>query len=65
MEAIIPTKVGMPTLITEFHEKANTEALAKDLDMADELREDATVCIASYQRCKTREISISGIRARS
>ena len=47
MEAIIPTEVGMPTLQTEIIEKANTEALAKDLDMIDELREAATVHMAS------------------
>ena len=50
MEAIIPTKIGVPTLQTEILEKANTEVIAKDLDMTDELREAAVVCIASYQQ---------------
>ena len=36
IEAIIPTKIGMPTLQTEIPGKANTEAITKDLDMADE-----------------------------
>ena len=38
----------MPTLRTEIPEAANTEALARDLDMTDELREAATVRMASY-----------------
>ena len=37
MEAIIPTEMGVPTLQTKILEKANIEAIAKDLDMADEL----------------------------
>ena len=50
MEAIIPTEIGMPTLRTKIPEKANTEAFAKDLDMADELREVVVVRMASYQQ---------------
>ena len=50
MEAIIPIKIGVPTLQTEILEKANTEFIAKDLDMTDEHREAAAVCIASYQQ---------------
>ena len=50
MEAIIPTEIGVPTLRTEIHEKVNTEAIAKDLDMTDELREVATVRITSYKQ---------------
>ena len=48
MEAIILTKIGVPTLRREIPEKANTEAIAKDLDMTDELREAAVVHMASY-----------------
>ena len=40
----------MPTLRTKIHEKANVEVVSKDLDMTDELREAATVRIASYQQ---------------
>ena len=29
---------------------ANSEAISKDLDMADELREEATILIASYEQ---------------
>ena len=50
MEAIIPIEIGMPTLRIEILKKANTEALAKDLDMTDELREAAVVRMASYQQ---------------
>ena len=49
MEAIIPTEIGMPTLRTKIPKKANTEAIAKDLDMADELCEATVVRMASYQ----------------
>ena len=37
-------------LRTEIPKKANTEAIAKDLDMADELREATVVRMASYQQ---------------
>ena len=50
MEAIILTKIGIPTLQTEIHEKANVEAVTKDLDMTDELCETVAVRIASYQQ---------------
>ena len=50
MEAIIPIEIGMPTLRTEILEKANTEAIAKDLDMVVELREAEAVRMASYQQ---------------
>ena len=53
MEAKIPTEVEMPTLRTEVHKKANTEALSKDMDMTDEFREAATVHMASYQQRTT------------
>ena len=50
MEAIIPTKIGMPTIRTEISEEANAEAITKDLDTTDKLWEAVTVCIASYQQ---------------
>ena len=34
----------------EIPEKANTEAITKDLDMTDEFREAADVRITSYQQ---------------
>ena len=48
MESIIPTEIEMPTLRTKITKEANTEALAKDLDMIDELCEAVTMCMASY-----------------
>ena len=48
MEAIIPTEIGVPTHRTKIPEKANTEAISKDLDMIDELHEVAVVRMASY-----------------
>ena len=50
MEAIIPIEIGMPTIRTEVLEEANAEAIIKDLNTTDELREAAAVCIASYQQ---------------
>ena len=50
MEAIVPTKIGMPTLRTNLPEMSNVESVIKELDTADELREAATVRIASYHR---------------
>ena len=50
MGTIILTKIGVPTLRTEILEEANTEAIAKDLNMTDELREAAVVRMVSYQQ---------------
>ena len=48
MEAIIPIEIEMPTIQTEIFEEANVEAITKDLDTTNELREAATVRIVSY-----------------
>ena len=53
MEAIILTEIGVPTLRIEIPEKANAEAITKDLDMTNELHEAAAVHIASYQQRPT------------
>ena len=53
MEAIIPTKIGMPTFVTEIPGMTNAEAITKDLDMANELREVAAIPITSYQQRMT------------
>ena len=53
MEAIIPTKIGMPTLRTEIPKEVNAEAVTKDLDMIDELCEATAVHIVSYQQRPT------------
>ena len=49
MGAIIPTEIGMPTIRTGMPNQENAELVIKDLDTIDELRESATVRIASYQ----------------
>ena len=49
MEAIIPKEIGCSHLERKSLKKANTEAIAKDLDMTDELREATAIRIASYQ----------------
>ena len=48
MEAIVRTKIGMPTLRRDLPEQSNTETMIKDLDTADELRETTAMRIASY-----------------
>ena len=53
MEAIIPTEIEMPTLRTKVPGMANAEAISKDLDMENELREPTAICIASYQKMTT------------
>ena len=50
MEAIIPRKIGMPTLRTEVPRTANAEVIFKDLDMVDEFRETAAIHITSHQQ---------------
>ena len=50
MEAIIPTKIGMPTIRTGMPKQENTRLVIKDLETVDELREPAAVRIAPYQR---------------
>ena len=68
MEAIIPTKIGIPTLQTEVPGMANAEAISKDLDMADELQEEAAIHIASYQQrmanLYNKHIKLRAIQAR-
>ena len=39
----------MPTIRTRMPDQENAELVIKDLDMVDELRESATICITSYQ----------------
>ena len=50
MEAIIPTKIGMPTIRMKIPEQAKTEVVIKDLNKANKLREATIVRIASYQQ---------------
>ena len=50
MEAVIPMEIEMPTIRTEIPEEANIEAIIKDLDTVDELREVVATRIASYKK---------------
>ena len=50
MEDIIPTKIEMLTIRAEIPEKANAEAIAKDLYTTGALWEAVAVRIASYQQ---------------
>ena len=49
MEAIIPMKIGMPTIRTDVLEQGNINLMVKDLHTLDELRESVVIRIASYQ----------------
>ena len=50
IKAIIPTKIGMPTIRAKVSMEASTETIIKDLDIANKLREAASMRIASYQQ---------------
>ena len=50
MESVIPAEIGLPTIRTTMPESENAESIARELDVSDELREAATICITSYQR---------------
>ena len=50
MEAVIPTEIGLPTIRIATPESENTESVVRELDASDELREAATIRVASYQR---------------
>ncbi|RVW52731.1 hypothetical protein CK203_091182 [Vitis vinifera] len=51
MEAIIPTEIDMPTVKTTMQDQRdNDEELIRQLNWADELREDAAIRIASYHQ---------------
>ena len=69
METIIPTEIGMPTIRTKVPKEVNAEAITKELDTTDKLREAAAVSIASYQqrlenlhnwRVKSRTFKVGG-----
>ena len=68
MEAIIPIKIGIPTLRIEILEKSNAEAITKDLNMIDELREAVVVRVALYQQRLTnlynRHVKLCAFQAR-
>ena len=47
MEAVIPTEIGLPTIRTDTPESENAESVVRELDLSDELREEAAIRIAS------------------
>nr|CAN68770.1 hypothetical protein VITISV_018662 [Vitis vinifera] len=51
MDAVIPTEIGLPTIRTDAAKQngANTE-LGRNLDWADEVRENAAIRMADYQQ---------------
>ena len=48
MEAIIPTKIGMPMLRTDMPKQLSRKSIIKNLDTVDELRKAVAVRVASY-----------------
>ena len=50
MEAVIPTKIDLPTIWTTTPEVENGESMIRELDTSDELRETAAIRMTSYQR---------------
>ena len=50
MEVVIPNEIGLPTIRTAMPKSENVESIARELDVSNELREAATICITSYQR---------------
>ena len=50
-EAIIPLEVGLPTIQTEAYDaNHNKEVLAQDLDLVEEIRENALIQMDDYQK---------------
>ena len=50
MEAVIPTKIGIPTIRTATPESENEGSVIRELDTSDELREAAAIRVTFYQR---------------
>lgn len=51
MDTVIPTEIGMPTARTAVQDQRNEDLeLAKHLDWADEIRENASIRMAAYQQ---------------
>ena len=49
MEAVIPTKIGLPTIRTTTPESENAGSVVRELDTSDKLREAAAIQVESYQ----------------
>ena len=48
IEAVIPAEIGLPTIRIATPKSENTESIAWELDVSDELREAAAIRITSY-----------------
>ena len=49
MEAVIPLEIGMPTIRSEnFEPELNSEAVALELDLAEERREKTLIYVVVY-----------------
>lgn len=54
MDTVIPTEIGMPMARTAVQDQRNEDLeLAKHLDWADEIRENASIRMAAYQQRAT------------
>ena len=50
-ETVIPLEVGLPTIWTKAYDAShNEEVLARDLDIADERRENSFIWMVDYQK---------------
>ena len=49
VEAVFPTEIGLPTIRTATPEPEKEGSMIRELDTSDELREAATIRVASYQ----------------
>ncbi|KAL0420243.1 UNVERIFIED_CONTAM: hypothetical protein Slati_3047200 [Sesamum latifolium] len=64
-EAIIPTKLGMPShRIMNFSEECNRDLLKENLDLIEELREKAFICMQRYKNTMINAYN-KRVRARS
>ena len=50
-KAIIPLEIGLPTIQTKAYDVSHNEKiLARDLNLADEIRENGMIRMANYQK---------------
>ena len=63
MEAVIPTKIGLPTIRTTMPESENAGSVVRELDTSDELREAEAIRVASYQ-CRLANSYNKRVRSR-
>ena len=60
MDAVIPTKIGLPTIWIAIRGRRNeNQELERNLDWADEVRENVAIWMAAYQQRHDLESSRS------